>query len=580
MNFVILKASFKEEGVYFSCHEDAENYPKENVMRDTKQNNGIQLMGIAGTHVVLLGWDMAEESSQGVLGFAIHRTDFTENEAYWLKGTKVFKETDPILGPGGQVSTRDHPIQGFTWSDFTAKPGHTYTYRVIALRGSPADLHEEERVKVTVTTESEDNGIHEVWFNRGAAASQEYARRFMNEKPSVVGEPAYRWLSRGLQEAMSDFIGQANSPEWGLRVAAYQFTYPRILEALHQAKVHGADVQILYDARDPLVAGQNKKAAAKAHITDLCLERSADPNKIAHNKFMVLLHNAQPVAVWTGSTNFTEGGIFGHSNVGHVVRNPTVAQKYLEYWERLHDNPLASDLRPWVGDNTPTPEVGDRPAEGTSAIFSPRSGLKMLDWYADLAASASNLLCMTFAFGINQRFYPIFEAPTPGLRYALMDSEGSQDDAKQQVLALRKKAYNRFAVGSFLPINRFDHWLRETLTGLNEHARFIHTKFMLVDPLGDDPIVVTGSANFSDASTRDNDENMLVVRGDQGVADIYLTEYMRLWNHYAFREWAADQKDPTVASPAYLSSDDLWRIRYYGDTERSRQRMIFAGTLV
>jgi phosphatidylserine/phosphatidylglycerophosphate/cardiolipin synthase-like enzyme len=103
---------------------------------------------------------------------------------------------------------------------------------------------------------------------------------------------------------------------------------------------------------------------------------------------------------------------------------------------------------------------------------------------------------------------------------------------------------------------------------------------MLVDPLGDDPIVVTGSANFSDASTRDNDENMLVVRGDQGVADIYLTEYMRLWNHYAFREWAADQKDPTVASPAYLSSDDLWRIRYYGDTERSRQRMIFAGTLV
>jgi hypothetical protein len=54
-------------------------------------------------------------------------------------------------------------------------------------------------------------------------------------------------------------------------------------------------------------------------IKRLCTERQADPNKIAHNKFIVLPRYNKPVAVRTGFTNFTEGGIFGHSNVGHVV---------------------------------------------------------------------------------------------------------------------------------------------------------------------------------------------------------------------------------------------------------------------
>ena len=40
---------------------------------------------------------------------------------------------------------------------------------------------------------------------------------------------------------------------------------------------------------------------------------------------------------------------------------------------------------------------------------------------------------------------------------------------------------------------------------------------MLVDPLSDNPIVVAGSANFSDASTKQNDENMIVVVGNKKV---------------------------------------------------------------
>jgi phosphatidylserine/phosphatidylglycerophosphate/cardiolipin synthase-like enzyme len=38
---------------------------------------------------------------------------------------------------------------------------------------------------------------------------------------------------------------------------------------------------------------------------------------------------------------------------------------------------------------------------------------------------------------------------------------------------------------------------------------------MLVDVLSSNPLVVSGSANFSDASTTRNDENMLLIQGNQ-----------------------------------------------------------------
>src|SRR5262249_32884113 len=151
-------------------------------------------------------WSMSHQDSRGVLGFAVHRTDHKEGEAYWLEGIKVFQSTDPGTA---RASLRNHPVQGFTWSDFSAKPAHRYTYRVQALHGSPASLSAQETIEVTVDTANEDNGTHGVWFNRGSAGSQEYAHRFQNRPPKEVGQPAFTWLSRGLWEAMLAFVDEA-----------------------------------------------------------------------------------------------------------------------------------------------------------------------------------------------------------------------------------------------------------------------------------------------------------------------------------------------------------------------------------
>src|SRR4030095_3491077 len=101
------------------------------------------------------------------------------------------------------------------------------------------------------------------------------------------------------------------------------------------------DVRILVDARDLELAAANRAAINTAMIQDLCTERTAQPSAIAHNKFIVLLQDNDPVAVWTGSTNFTDGGIFGHSNVGHVINNAVVAASYLAYWELVRADPVS-----------------------------------------------------------------------------------------------------------------------------------------------------------------------------------------------------------------------------------------------
>ena len=567
-------------------------------MRIRKTSLGLTLQAIAGSHVVLLAMDMKPADCDGHMGFAIHRTDHTENEAYWLEGMKTFAATDPGFAPGMRYPTNKHPIQGFTWSDFTAKPGHRYTYRVQALRGTPAALKKFKQVEVEVKTEAEEDGDHDIFFNRGAAASQEFARRF-NKLPSLEtappDDPRWAWLSRGAMEAITAFVARATNGQFSLRVAAYEFRLDLFADALKAASDRGVDVKVMFDAcnnppdknGDVFPRDQNRATADAAQIaTPQRVERvtRADVKQppISHNKFIVLLKQGKPVAVLTGSTNFSRGGVFGQSNVVHVVENATVAQAYLHVWESLSSNPDHQQLRLTLSALNRIPV--EKPLRGTTCIFSPQASDAALQWYADRASKADAALFMTFAFGMNDLFKDVYRHGKAALRYALMDKllrpgirKADQATALEEMTDLRKMPENRIAVGNRITTNTFDRWLKEQLTGLNQHVQFIHTKFMLIDPLSDDPIVITGSANFSAASTTDNDENMLVIRGNKRVADVYIGEYMRLWNHYAFRDWLASTGASENPEFKHLDTTNRWWRGYFGNTVRSRQRQYFSG---
>lgn len=312
-------------------------------------------------------------------------------------------------------------------------------------------------------------------------------------------------------------------------------------------------------------------------------------SNIHHNKFIVLLEDEEPVAVWTGSTNLTAGGIFGQSNLGHAVYDPEIARQYLAYWEKLAEDPkkkprrgaaVDDSMTGWVGAQQPDP-VGPPTPGTTTVLFSPRPTLGVLEWYAQLFADARHSVHFTTAFTVAKQFLEKgVQAPPAGVvRYLLMETIGGRMRAPYN--EMKALPQNRIAWGATLSkLKDGDSGdLEETLTGLNTNVNFLHTKFMLVDALTDNPIVISGSANFSEASTKDNDENMLVTTGDMRLADIFMTEFMRTFRHFENRNqrgWGANLKPRPV-----LTDDDSWQAPYFTDgAPECDQRRLFAGTYV
>jgi phosphatidylserine/phosphatidylglycerophosphate/cardiolipin synthase-like enzyme len=566
---------------------------------------GYQVFAVTGTNTVSFAIDFAQAQTKGLLGFAVERHDPKENERYFLHGFKVFASIFPAPTPEIVVSTRDHPIQSFVYDDFTAKPGRSYNYYFYPIKGKPKLLERSaEPIAIAIQTEPtfSEREEHDIFFNRGVASSQAYQRRFGNQSPEQLqksgkiqkAEEALAWLSRDLDEAMLRFIDQAKAGDT-LLGCFYEFRYGPVIEALKRAaQERNVTLKIIIDAKEnqtdqkeafPREENLRQIQNAGLEIGTQVLLREARRNDIQHNKFMVFLKGARetPSQVWTGSTNLSVGGIHGQANVGHWIRNVDVATKFKSYWELLASDPGAktgdtsSDVRhknellreAVVAIDSASSDWRNFPT-GTTPIFSPRPGLKILEMYANLLDEAKDLACITLAFGINKLFKDrlVDNNPRNALTFFLLEREDKPDKDSPSTfvrLSAQNNAYTAF--GSYLkePLHQ---WAKETsakILGLNQHVSFIHSKFLLKDPLSDDPIVVTGSANFSEASTNGNDENMVVIRGNQRVADIYFTEFNRLFFHYYFRSIQARLSrvdSPDNAPNFFLEETDRWLKKY------------------
>jgi len=559
-------------------------------MRSTAQSPVLRARAISGTYVVVLAWDTIngkKPAENDLLGYAIERSELKNGavaEKYWLRGIKRFKDKDKGLAAGTPVSTADHPIQSFQWGDYTVRASRVYRYRIAPVRGTPKNLTLDDAAAVTVNVITEPEGSldntavrHDVFFNRGVIGSQAYAREFDNSVPDP-DDPASRemvWLSRGLYEALMGFIGLAKDG-FGLRAALYEFHYQQVANAFAAAAQGGADVKIVYDAESTYKT-ENNATIAKAGLDQMgaVIPRTVSEG-IRHNKFIVLLKGGTPVAVWTGSTNISAGGIFGHSNVGHIVWDGQVAQAYFDYWERLARNLTATKLREPNRSATPTP-AGKIPKNSVVPLFSPRDpkdGNATLQWYADRMDEAKEIVCLTVAFNLDEVFQNVIAKDNDVLRYIVKDDdlgEGEVIGRDRDVL---------FAAGGRLEQGALANFLKERDNPLNTND-YIHTKFMLIDPLGDDPTVVTGSANFSRPSQRINDENMLVVRSDTRVADIYFGEFMRVFDHHYARYISRllrnqDRSDPNAG---YLKDKVADWLPSHFDTKspKSKRRRYFVG---
>ncbi len=597
---------------------------------------GFKVFAVAGTNTVSFGVSATKSSRKGLLGFAIERIDPAKSERFYVRGFKVFPSLVPNPDANVVVSTFEHPIQSFVWDDFTAEPDHSYTYVFHPLRGTPKNLDRRATpISIDVMTEPLYGQTHNVFFNRGVASSQAYAHRFHNIAPDDQKTPQDRqraldWLSRDLDDAMIRFIRSARKGD-AIRGAFYEFTYDPIITELGAASARGVDVSLVIDykvnthtakekqpdgsvktvvhpssPRDANIAAIKRAKFPKSAV----VHREARSSSLAHNKFMVLLkgRSQKPTAVWTGSTNLTLGGIHGQANVGHWVNDQPTAERFLEYWNLLNaDSGAARRDSPSVARSknaaylsavqtlTPAPPNINSIGQGITSIFSPRTESSVLDLYSALVDQATHLACITIPFNFANTFKTALannDSSGP-LVFVLLESEDKPNSqAKDPFIRLNAKnnVYEAFGSEIGTPLGQ---WIVETnnfKTKLNTHVAFMHCKFLLHDPLGSDPIVVTGSANFSAASTTSNDENMLIIRGDRRVADIYFTEFNRLFNHYYFRSvlerttrrrgFVGGSGDPGSGAPSIeLKEDDSWLAKYADGTLRSKRVNQFVGMM-
>ena len=534
-------------------------------MRGTFQSESGTLKAcvFAGTRVILISLDLPEDRAKDLQGFAFKRST-GDRESHWLEGMKVFPSLAPKQTNGKVIRfpTNENPIQSFLWSDYEAHPETKYTFEVSAMYGEPGNLQPREPVVIKITTEAEDDGKHGIWFNRGAIASQAFADQFDNKSLSDAdyNDPQNKevaWLSRGLLEACIQYIRQTPKGD-GLRVCAYEFTFQRVLVELTDALKRGVDVRIVYHATTANktqidTAGLPTKNKGKT----ILFERTRP--KTPHNKFIVRLKgNKTPVAVWTGSTNFTASGFLGQTNVGHKVTNSDVAATYLKMWDNLSTNPESGEQHEVAVSLSPNPD--NLVDKGATIVFSPRRSDRMLNWYGERIADAATSAMFTGAFNVAEPILEPMAKKGPAMRFILLERPPTHEIVQAHennpadLLFSYGAIFGKMQVGTadghdadgkktkkWIPIPHFniEKWfVDEELERRNGQGFvfFIHTKFLLVDPLSNDPLVCTGSANFSSNSLKSNDENMLLIRGSTRVADIYLTEFDRIFRHFYSRD--------------------------------------------
>ncbi len=576
---------------------------------------GYQVYAVTGPNVASFAIDARGAHTEHLLGFSVYRVDPAEDQAYWMYGFKVFRSVIPQPDEKTQVSTYDHPVQSFVWDDLTCKPDRVYEYRFVPVKGTPKKLERGDPVTLRVRTEPLfSRERHDIFFNRGVASSQAYARKFGNVRPDKLAteakrKAAWEWLSRGLDEGMLGFIDQANKGDT-LLGCFYEFHYLPVLARLKAAMVRGVRVRLVVDAkknaetfpRDANLAALKK---AKIPLKDNVVLREMRRTCIQHNKFMVLLEGPgqAPSALWTGSTNVSESGIFGQTNVGHWTRDKDAAWAFSKYWHVLAKDPGADGasaaarkankaFKEEVEGLVPAPASLAQVAQGVTPVFSPRGGLGVLELYEKLLDDADRHACITLAFGIGKGFKARLRDNTPenALIFMLLEKKDApRKGAEKTFFAINAKNNTYQAWGAYIddPVYQWTREVNTRILGISRHVAYIHSKFLLKDPLGADPIVVTGSANFSEASTSDNDENMLIIRGDRRVADIYFTEFNRLFNHYYFRSVLEDLKKKEAGGSGaktsagedgnslFLEENDSWLKKYEPGKLRAKRVAIF-----
>jgi len=365
----------------------------------------------------------------------------------------------------------------------------------------PFSVHEGDTARAAIQaliTVSESSGTFRALFNRGV-------------DPSVsLGLLEAEYLPDGLDEELITYLDQASE---SIEIAIYNLNNSGISDisaALNRAHGRGVVVRAVYDGDVNALGLQSLNPA----IGKLASPPSDYPlYGIMHNKFVIIdAQAADPMKpiVWTGSTNLTQNQINIDPNNVVVIQDQSLAKAFqLEFNEMFgssgpQPDPEKARFGPDKKDNTPHEFlVGGQRVE---CYFSPSDGThqKILQSIqsADHSIHVATMLITKQDIG-----------------NALTMSK--ENGGEVQVLIHDYDQYGE-AVLDVLKASLGSE------VRLNGEPGIMHHKYMMVDGANaaSDPLLLTGSHNWSASAQLRNDENTLIIH-DQGVANAFYQEFVR-----------------------------------------------------
>ncbi len=170
---------------------------------------------------------------------------------------------------------------------------------------------------------------------------------------------------------------------------------------------------------------------------------------------------------------------------------------------------------------------------------------------------------MVLPFNLDDVFKTVYQEDKDYLRFLIFEKASVAESVKSKDVNLKITA------GAILK-SEVDTFAGEITAKTSTEAGilYVHNKFFIIDALGADPVVVTGSANFSSNSILNNDENSIMIKGDKRVADIYLTEFNRLFIHFWPRYLQQlNKNNATVGFAKPLDETFTWYLTYFDPTK-------------
>jgi hypothetical protein len=544
-----------------------------------------------------LAWAMP--FTKGCRGFAIYREVKRKSNgktySEYLSNPLGFRETDGKPGKGGPSDK--FPFRRYNWTDYGVSEGDKVSYTIYPVMKTAQGLKVDQTAgikKGPVTVTSDGDGQGSAYFNRGILLSQFVSKRLPKnftksdltkfKKSLENGEDQFRrFLSGPLGAKLLELLDEAKKKGWYVYAALYELEDAQLIGRL---KALGAKANLVLANGSTKKKGEdgNKVAAGELEHDINLYRRMLWSEGLGHNKFVVFCDSSKkPFMVWTGSTNWATTGLCTQLNNGILVNNIALATVYLEQWNLLKDDQRVGKNGTKMHFGSALMAANDKAKDGTAGVvkrpwtvwFTRTSSKQEMKAVTDLVNGAQDgILFLMFEPGTKGLLQVIQsrmdEKPSAGKKKlyihgvvnTLKTAEKGQDLHVNVVGGGKPKPFDLSVVQPEGVPGGLAGWAAEvgrreflmTQGGVIGYA-IVHSKVIVIDPFSN-PIVITGSHNFSESASQKNDENLLILKGDKGLAERYAVNIMGVYQHYRWRAYLQDDKNKKKPWKKLANPDD------------------------